>query len=52
MTQTYAIATIRNGQLTLLDLPLMSKACAQRHIEKMRKLVPSAELYIVNPNAI
>lgn len=52
MNPTYQIATIRKGQLVALDLPLMSKAVAQRHIDKMRKLVPSAELYIINPNAI
>ena len=52
MKQTYQIATTRKGQLVALDLPLMSKAVAQRHIDKLRKLAPKAELYLINPNAI
>jgi FtsZ-interacting cell division protein YlmF len=52
MTRTYAIATIRNGELKTLDLPLMSMAQAQRHLDRLKALAPAASLYIINPSAL
>jgi hypothetical protein len=52
MTRTYAIATIRNGELKALNLPLMSMPQAKRHLERLKALAPAATLYIVNANAI
>lgn len=52
MTRTYTIATICNGQLKALDLPLMSMPQAQRHLDRLRVLAPAATLYIINRNAI
>ena len=52
MTRIYTIATIRNGQLTALALPLMSMPQARRHLDRLKALAPRAELYIINPNAI
>ena len=52
MTRTYTIATIRNGALSALDLPLMSMPQAKRHLDRLKALAPSAPLYIINANAI
>ena len=52
MTRTYTIATIRNGALRALDLPLMSMPEAKRHLDRLKALAPSAALYIINPNAV
>ena len=52
MTRTYTLATIRNGQLKALDLPLMSMPQAQRHLDRLKALAPAATLYIINPHAL
>jgi FtsZ-interacting cell division protein YlmF len=51
MTRTYTIATLRNGELAALDLPLMSMPQAQRHLDKLKALAPSAPLYIINAHS-
>lgn len=46
---TYAIATESNGNIVALNLPPMSLAQAERHKNKLAKLVPeSTRLYVIN----
>lgn len=52
MTRTYAIATLCNGHIKALNLPLMSMPQAQRHLDRLKALAPAATLYIINVNAI
>ena len=52
MTRTYTLATERNGDITTLDLPPMAMRQAQAHADKLRKLMPSATVYVININAI
>lgn len=52
MTRTYTLATIHNGELKALDLPLMSMPQAQRHLNRLKALAPAATLYIINARSI
>lgn len=52
MTRTYTLATEVNGNITALNLPLMAMRQAQAHADKLRKLMPSATVYVININAI
>jgi FtsZ-interacting cell division protein YlmF len=52
MTRTYTLATLRNGELMALDLPLMSMPQAQRHLDRLKALAPAATLYIINARSI
>jgi len=52
MTRTYTLATLRNGELTPLNLPLMSMPQAQRHLDRLKALAPASILYIINPHAL
>lgn len=52
MTNTYTLATERNGEIIALDLPPMAMRQAQAHAAKLRKLMPSATIYVINPNAL
>ena len=51
MTRTYTLATERNGTITALDLPLMSMPQAQRHLDRLKALAPSATVYIINAHS-
>lgn len=50
--KTYTLATEIKGQLVTLDTPLMAMRQAQAHAASLRKLMPSATVYVINANAI
>lgn len=50
--KNYTIATERNGIITRLDIPLMAMRQAQAHADRLRKLMPSTPVYVLNTNAI
>tara|TARA_R110000764_G_scaffold230088_1_gene321191 strand:- start:674 stop:829 length:156 start_codon:yes stop_codon:yes gene_type:complete len=50
--KNYTIATERNGIITRLDIPEMAMRQAQAHADKLRKLMPSTPVYVINTHAI
>lgn len=52
MTKTYQIATERNGIISPLDLPPMAMRQAEAHALRLRKLIPSLPIYVININTL
>ena len=50
--KNYTLATERNGIISPLDLPLMAMRQAEAHAGKLRKLMPSVPVYVINANAL
>ena len=50
--KTYTLATECNGIIATLDLPMMAMRQAQAHADKLRKLMPSTPVYVININAL
>lgn len=50
--KTYQLATLCNGSIKALNLPLMSMAEATRHRKALMTLSPDAVVYILNPHAL
>ena len=50
--KTYTLATERNGIITRLDMPAMAMRQAQAHADKLRKLMPSTPVYVININTL
>tara|TARA_R110001606_G_scaffold347777_1_gene497165 strand:- start:1255 stop:1410 length:156 start_codon:yes stop_codon:yes gene_type:complete len=50
--KTYTLATERNGIITRLDIPAMAMRQAQAHADKLRKLMPSTPVYVINTHAL
>mgnify|MGYP003627821806 CR=1 FL=1 len=50
--KTYTLATERNGIITRLDIPAMAMRQAQAHADKLRKLMPSTPVYVININTL
>jgi hypothetical protein len=49
--KNYTLATEVNGTIKPLDLPLMAMRQAQAYAEKLRSLMPSATVYVINTTA-
>ena len=52
MTHTYQLATERNGIIAPLDLPAMAMRQAEAHAQRLRKLMPSLPIYVINTNTL
>ena len=52
MAKTYVIATERNGQIIALKVPPMTIRAAEDHAQRLRALMPSVPVYVLNVNAI
>jgi hypothetical protein len=50
--KNYTLATERNGIIAALDLPPMAMRQAEAHAQRLRKLIPSMPIYVINTNAI
>ena len=50
--KNYTLATEVNGTITALDVPLMAMRQAQAHADKLRKLMPSTPVYVINTKSI
>jgi len=50
--KNYTLATERNGILAPLDLPLMAMRQAEAHAQRLRKLMPSVPVYVINANTL
>ena len=50
--KNYTLATERNGIITRLDIPAMAMRQAQAHADKLRKLMPSIPVYVINTHAL
>lgn len=50
--KTYTLAAEVNGTIKTLNLPLMAMRQAQAHADKLRSLVPSATVYVINTAAL
>ena len=46
--KNYTLATEVNGIIAPLDLPMMAMRQAQAHADKLRKLMPSTPVYVIN----
>ena len=49
--KTYKLATENNGAIAYLDLPPMARNTAETHANKLRKLLPSAPVYVIKTAA-
>lgn len=52
MKNTYQLATERNGIVSPLDLPPMAMRQAEAHAQRLRKLMPSMSIYVINTNTL
>jgi len=50
--KTYTLATERNGNIVALKVPPMAMRQAEAHARKLRDLVPSVPVYVINLESI
>lgn len=52
MAKTYVIATERDGQIIALKVPPMGIRQAEEHAQRLRALVPSVPVYVLNTESV
>lgn len=52
MTKTYILATERNGQIIALKVPPMTIRAAEDHAKRLRALMPSVPVYVMNTESV